>query len=198
MEANEPSGKMKQTVYLLPLFVLIAGFLACFSCAALSSAYWDLLALLLIISLASLLVGMVLGFLFGIPRLNKNYDPRDEDDRSTKYQPNTNLEEISDWLTKIIIGVTLTQLTKIPGYLQAIADELLTDRSCLSMNCDLAKPSLIAHDNRFTGRHRMSIAEKAAVNVLLAKGIIAVLRENAPNGKAALSIVDEDILQRFA
>jgi hypothetical protein len=44
----------------------------------------------------------------------------------------------------------------------------------------------------------MSIAEKAAVNVLLAKGIIAVLRENAPNGKAALSIVDEDILQRFA
>ncbi|MDD4158481.1 MAG: hypothetical protein PHH64_03630 [Proteiniphilum sp.] len=275
MEANAPSGKLKQTVYLLPLFVLVAGFLACFSCAALSSAYWDLLALLLIISLASLLVGAVLGFLFGIPRLNKKYDPREEYDRNTKYRPNTNLEEISDWLTKIIIGVTLTQLTKIPVYLQDMADRLLTDRACMSMNCDLAKPSLIAlliyftiagfitgyiytrlhlpnllslmeenrikaaelllwqkgmkndipsggeygatpkvatlteeeteilrkikaHDNRLTGRYQMSIPEKAAVNVLLAKGIITAFRENPPEGKTVFSIVDKDILERFA
>jgi len=31
------------------------------------------------------------------------------------YRVNTNLEEISDWLTKILVGVGLTQLSKIPG-----------------------------------------------------------------------------------
>jgi hypothetical protein len=30
-----------------------------------------------------------------------------------QYQPNTNLEQISDWLTKILVGVGLTQIDKI-------------------------------------------------------------------------------------
>lgn len=34
---------------------------------------------------------------------------------------NTNLEEISDWLTKIIVGVTLTQIPKILAHLHMIA-----------------------------------------------------------------------------
>lgn len=57
--------------------------------------------------------------------------------------PNTNLEDVSDWLTKIIIGVTLTQLGKIPGYLQGIADYLI-DNSKLMLQIDSARPFLIA------------------------------------------------------
>ena len=35
---------------------------------------------------------------------------------------NTNLEEISDWLTKIIVGVSLIQLGNVPGYLRRLGD----------------------------------------------------------------------------
>lgn len=63
----------------------------------------------------SAMAGSLLGFLFGIPRTL-------QDERKSEhvgkigwdYVPNTNLEQISDWLTKILVGVGLTQLTKIP------------------------------------------------------------------------------------
>src|SRR6185503_1210276 len=35
---------------------------------------------------------------------------------------NTNLEEISDWLTKIIVGVTLVELKQLPPPLYTLAD----------------------------------------------------------------------------
>ncbi|HBB01760.1 MAG: hypothetical protein A2W86_02135 [Bacteroidetes bacterium GWD2_45_23] len=127
-----------QPVHLWPLSIVVAGIGACFAGAAVSRSYWDFFGLLLILSLASLLVGTLFGFLFGIPRLNRNYDPRGDGGRTTKYMPNTNLEDVSDWLTKIIIGVTLTQLTKIPGYLQSIADNILANSNCNTMNCNFA------------------------------------------------------------
>ena len=39
-----------------------------------------------------------------------------------RYRANTNLEQISDWLTKILVGVGLTQLAKVPGALGSAAD----------------------------------------------------------------------------
>jgi hypothetical protein len=36
-------------------------------------------------------------------------------DGNTEIIPNTNLEQISDWLTKVIVGATLVQLTNIPS-----------------------------------------------------------------------------------
>lgn len=68
---------------------------------------------------ASALVGGLLGFLFGIPRTLQN-EPNTE--RSmTSYRANTNLEQISDWLTKILVGVGLTQLSIIPGKLKSLS-----------------------------------------------------------------------------
>ncbi len=265
---------MKRAVHLLPVSLIIAGITAIVFCATVSPTYWDYLGLLLVLSLAALLGGAVLGFLFGIPRLNRNYNPRDEDDRITKYTPNTNLEDVSDWLTKIIIGVTLTQVAKIPGYFQDMADYILTETTCAGMNCAFARPSLISlliyfliagfltgyvytrlylpnlfaimeenrikeaeifiwqqgihnaprtgemnetalilsslteeerellrkiksQKNRLTDRYRLTIQEKAAVNVLLAKGIIVMRRERVPDGEEAVSIVDEDLLLRL-
>ncbi len=56
---------------------------------------------------ASLSGGGFLGFLFGIPSITQ--DPR------ARIKYNDNLVQISDWLTKIIVGVGLTQLYRIPG-----------------------------------------------------------------------------------
>lgn len=144
MKRNEPASNMYRAIHLWPLAVIIIGIGACAVGAAVSQPYWDFFGLLLILSLASLLSGILFGFLFGVPRLNRNYDPREDYGRTTKYMPNTNLEEVSDWLTKIIIGVTLTQLTKIPGYLQGMADYIVANSNCNTLNCNFAGPVIIS------------------------------------------------------
>jgi hypothetical protein len=79
-------------------------------------------AVALLIAGAAFLVGGLLGFLFGIPRSLSTEaaverppatDGAAETDaaaRSATYRSNTNLEQISDWLTKILVGVGLVQL----------------------------------------------------------------------------------------
>jgi hypothetical protein len=79
----------------------------------------------ILIAGASAFIGGALGFLFGIPRTLQQADGSPEsggDQQNEKsgssanridYRVNTNLEQISDWLTKIIVGVGLTQITEI-------------------------------------------------------------------------------------
>lgn len=131
-------------IHVFPAAIVVSGIIACIVSASLAGVGGDFTGLLLLISMATLLVGGILGFLFAIPKLNRAYDPREDYSRSTKYQPNTNLEDVSDWLTKIIIGIGLTQLTQIPGHLQNIADNILNRVDCSRMNCDFAQPALIA------------------------------------------------------
>ena len=54
---------------------------------------------------ASTVVGGLFGFLFGIPRSGATVR-----EGGGAYRPNTNLEQLSDWLTKILVGVGLTQI----------------------------------------------------------------------------------------
>jgi len=85
---------------------------------------------------AAWLVGALVGFLFGIPHMRQSETgttkpatpavsnaPSDTStiDPDSRYEPSTSLEQISDWLTKIIVGVGLTQLAKIPGKLGQLA-----------------------------------------------------------------------------
>jgi hypothetical protein len=84
------------------------------------------------------LVGGVLGLLFGIPksvsdpdalRASQTSNPSsgataNENETRASYTVNTNLEQISDWLTKIIVGVGLTQLPTIRNELRNLADYL--------------------------------------------------------------------------
>ena len=81
----------------------------------------------LLLSGASLFIGGILGFLFGIPKTlqperddTKNTDGSNEAQTNTDYRPNTNLEQVSDWLTKMLLGVGLTQLVLIPDHLRRI------------------------------------------------------------------------------
>ncbi|ULB34516.1 hypothetical protein [Proteiniphilum propionicum] len=276
MKKNEQPLKMKHAIHLLPLSLIVTGIITCFLSATISLTYWDFLGLIIIVALASLITGAVLGFIFGIPRLNRDYNPGENYGRDTKYNPNTNLEDVSDWLTKIILGVTLTQLGKIPGYLQSIADYILVNADCENLNCDFARPIMIAvliyffvagfisgyfytrlylpslfsimednrlqkaeiaiwreganneisqksetdarlkiellskdeililkkikgEGNRFNTHQRMNIRERAALNVLLAKGIVEADNKGSLDkaGTVNLRIVDEDFIKEM-
>ena len=87
---------------------------------------FSIIGVAFMISSASILSGGLIGFLFGIPRTLQhnrggeidqasNIDTSQKKDvLNTTYQQNTNLEQISDWLTKIMVGVGLTQISEIP------------------------------------------------------------------------------------
>jgi hypothetical protein len=62
---------------------------------------------------AATAAGGLVGFLFGIPRALTSSRPEDTRPGRTRYAGNTNLEQVSDWLTKILVGVGLTQLGSI-------------------------------------------------------------------------------------
>lgn len=87
---------------------------------------WALALTGALLALASLVAGGMLGFLFGVPRYltseRASGGDADADQPARGYLPNSNLEQVSDWLTKILIGVTLTQLGEIPGLVQRLVD----------------------------------------------------------------------------
>jgi hypothetical protein len=68
-------------------------------------------------------VGTLFGFLFGIPRTLQEQPAatgKGDADRALQ-STNTNLEQISDWLTKILVGVGLTQIHGLRQELAAMA-----------------------------------------------------------------------------
>jgi hypothetical protein len=71
------------------------------------STFLSVLAVGLAAAIAALLAGTVLGFLFGLP---KTVDRSATEARLTT---NTNLDQISEWLTKILVGLGLVQLGKV-------------------------------------------------------------------------------------
>ncbi|HBB97903.1 MAG TPA: hypothetical protein DC054_21180 [Blastocatellia bacterium] len=95
---------------------------------------WRTFPISLMIAAASVAAGLFLGFLFGIPKINdKQVNPPPPTgnppppggpvpDPPARLKPNSNLVEISDWLTKMIVGVGLFQLSKLPGNLRLLAE----------------------------------------------------------------------------
>jgi hypothetical protein len=67
------------------------------------------LFILALVSLASLLCGSLVGFVFGLPRVISE----NSSIYSNMYGDNSNLDQISDWLLKILIGVGLSQLYQL-------------------------------------------------------------------------------------
>jgi hypothetical protein len=81
---------------------------------------WQVIALAAMFAGGAQVAGGVLGFLFALPRsitvgIPTGKDGQSRELRGITVRPNTNLEEVSDWITKIIIALTLTQLGKIPN-----------------------------------------------------------------------------------
>jgi hypothetical protein len=83
-----------------------------------ASTHVSILASAFLFAIASLAAGVFVGFLFGVPRtLSSGREvehPAVSGSRSS-IRANTNLEQVSDWLTKILIGATLVQLGNVPS-----------------------------------------------------------------------------------
>jgi hypothetical protein len=86
---------------------------------------------------AAIVSGGLLGFIFGVPHTRETEtastagEEQDGDSNqnssgataglSTNYRPNTSLEQISDWLTKMLVGVGLIEIKVIPEKLKGLA-----------------------------------------------------------------------------
>lgn len=97
---------------------------------------WIIGNVLGLLSVSCTIAGFLVGFLFGIPRVlqfkqdlpqgQDSSQPKTSNSGSRNYQQivNTNLEQISDWLTKIIVGLGLVHLRSLPGYIHEIGKYL--------------------------------------------------------------------------
>lgn len=118
---------------------LAAGFLFLLSYSIATVQWLSFAPLLWASALAA--AGMAIGFLFGIPKVLQEGAstvepapaPGDEPSsergvllKTSRYRQkvNTNLEEISDWLTKIIVGFGLIQLKELPAQLDRLAERI--------------------------------------------------------------------------
>jgi len=72
-------------------------------------------------AVAAFLSGCLIGFLFGIPRVVSSGQLR-HDKKPQAYVPSTNLAEVSDWLTKLLLGAGLVQLTHLGGPIAHLVD----------------------------------------------------------------------------
>ncbi len=92
--------------------------------------------------LACIMSGSGVGFLFGVPKVlqgsNPAADSGPQGSGSYRFVINTNLTEISDWLTKIIVGLGLVNLAKIPPYIQRTANCLAAGMNTASRDTALA------------------------------------------------------------
>lgn len=80
--------------------------------------------------------GILIGFIFGIPRVMSHESLQSGSSKvggmsikkgslnSGIYGENSNLDQISDWLSKILVAIGLTQLTQIPGALGRYAERV--------------------------------------------------------------------------
>lgn len=112
---EESKGKsIFYITFMLGMGVLI---ICLYSIALGTEKFLSVLSISAIIALTSTIVGAFIGFIFGIPRTPASKD-------SENIAANTNLEEISDWITKIIVGVSLVQLNQISGGIVAMGNTL--------------------------------------------------------------------------
>ena len=97
------------------------------------------LAVALTTASTALTAGFFFGFLFGIPRTLQSDRPEPNTQGNgaiakpldapaatdtPSYSANTNLEQISDWLTKILVGVSLTQIGPIARSIHDLTEYL--------------------------------------------------------------------------
>ena len=94
--------------------------LVCYSAAA---AGLSAFALALLTALGAGVAGGLLGFLFAIPRTIATATPGSET-AAGWFRSSTSLEEIADWLTKILVGLGLASLGRLVHQIRDLIDFL--------------------------------------------------------------------------
>ena len=86
--------------------------------------FFEAFGVFTLLGCASTALGTLFGFLFGFPRTDTKPDPEKEGEPQARNTKNTNLQEIADWLTKILLGAGLTQINAIvTGFIAFTANQ---------------------------------------------------------------------------
>jgi hypothetical protein len=86
-------------------------------------SHWSYIAVGMLTALAALMAGFLAGFLIGVPRSVSSGQVR-LSGNDQKFSPSTNLAEISDWLTKLLLGAGLVSLSRLGGPLGMLIDDV--------------------------------------------------------------------------
>lgn len=83
---------------------------------------WGYLGIGVLTAFSAFLVGGLVGFLFGVPRLVSSGALRQSG--GPQYAPSSNLAEVSDWLTKLLLGAGLVTLTHLGAPISHLIDHV--------------------------------------------------------------------------
>jgi hypothetical protein len=108
------------------LTAVIFGWLIEFVFAVSAEQYWwptfRTFCLLWFASGGAFFAGAMGGFLFGVPKYASSPAGMTQQQTTTQYKINTNLEEVSDWLTKIILGLGLVNVDKVISFVDSLGE----------------------------------------------------------------------------
>jgi len=82
--------------------------------------HWKYLAVALLTAIAAETTGVLIGFLFGLPKAATT----SQSSPQARYLPSANLPEVSDWLTKLLLGAGLVQLTHLGRPVGSLIDKV--------------------------------------------------------------------------
>lgn len=82
---------------------------------------------LFMVAVSSYAVGNILGLIFGIPKTVQDQTGESLKQNKLIYHVNTSLEQISDWLTKMIVGAGLVELKDMTLFLVDISKKIASD-----------------------------------------------------------------------
>jgi Putative Ig domain len=96
-------------------------FVLCYALAT-PGPKFSYLGVALLTAFAAFLIGSLGGFLFGIPKMVSSGQTRQA--LGPQYAPSSNLAEVSDWLTKLLLGAGLVQLTRLGAPVASLIDNV--------------------------------------------------------------------------
>ena len=102
------------------LAVLVPGSIAVLVCVGEDPSYWSDGVRWSLYMLATAVVAVILGLIFGVPRARTEFSA----ESTERYASNSNLEQISDWLTKLLVGAGLVELKNLPAVTKDVGDYL--------------------------------------------------------------------------
>ncbi len=132
----------RSNLFFLPMFFAAISSVLLYVC-------YPIIGTALMWAVAWFACGTLMGFIFGIPKLgpdkplatgNASTGTQTKSEqtqtraRGSLYQANNNLVEVSDWLTKIVVGLGLINLKQAPDYLKRAAGTL---KDCFGPGCYL-------------------------------------------------------------
>jgi hypothetical protein len=126
------------------LWCVAVGLFAMFS-AATRQEYWQAhnvaraIGYGILIAGSAFISGVLAGYLFG---LRPTDNSKNSANQPSSPPPQTNLVEIADWLTKIILGAGLVQLTRLPGPIWTFAQTMAKGVSGADPNLETPNPAM--------------------------------------------------------